>query len=118
MPVGHAGLLDVPVLHHAVFRYGCCRTIPAGHTIADYVRGVLLLLLVLWPGTPHYMSPEVITHRPYTFASDMWALGVVLYEMASRRPAYDARGLPQVGVGVLGGLHVPYVKLYLALTGS
>lgn len=49
------------------------------------------------PGTPHYMSPEVITHRPYTFASDMWALGVVLYEMAARKPAFDARGLPQVG---------------------
>jgi NIMA (never in mitosis gene a)-related kinase len=42
------------------------------------------------------MSPEVITHRPYTFASDMWALGAVLYEMAARRPAFDARGLPQV----------------------
>lgn len=49
-------------------------------------------------GTPHYMSPEVITRRPYTFASDMWALGAVLYEMAARRPAFDARGLPQVCV--------------------
>jgi NIMA (never in mitosis gene a)-related kinase len=49
-------------------------------------------------GTPHYMSPEALSHRPYTFASDMWALGVVLYEMAARRPAFDARGLPQVGL--------------------
>ncbi len=49
------------------------------------------------------MSPEVITHRPYTFASDMWALGCVLYEMVARRPAFDARGLPQVGVGYCVG---------------
>ncbi|WIA15886.1 hypothetical protein OEZ85_012635 [Tetradesmus obliquus] len=64
-------------------------------------------LAVTCLGTPHYMSPEVITHRPYTFASDMWALGAVLYEMAARRPAFDARGLPQLVVKILRNAYMP-----------
>lgn len=44
-------------------------------------------------GTPYYMrqedifelilSPEVCENKPYTFKSDVWALGCVLYEMCS-----------------------------------
>ena len=47
-------------------------------------------------GTPYYMSPEVMAGKPYTFASDVWSLGCVLYEMAARRIAFNAAGLPQV----------------------
>jgi serine/threonine protein kinase len=32
-------------------------------------------------GTPHYMSPEVLTGEPATNRSDVWALGVVLHEI-------------------------------------
>jgi serine/threonine protein kinase len=31
-------------------------------------------------GTQGYMAPEILGHRPYTAAVDMWALGVVLFE--------------------------------------
>ncbi|CAG9580720.1 putative protein kinase [Leishmania major strain Friedlin] len=34
-------------------------------------------------GTPLYMSPELIRTQEPTFASDMWALGCVVYEMAT-----------------------------------
>lgn len=43
-------------------------------------------------------SPEVIAARPYTYASDVWSLGCVLYEMAARRPAFESLGLPQLMV--------------------
>lgn len=52
-------------------------------------------------GTPYYMSPEVIAARPYTYASDIWSLGCVLYEMAARKTAFQALGLPQLMVGAV-----------------
>jgi len=34
-------------------------------------------------GTPYYLSPEIIRGDPYSFKSDVWALGVLLYEMCA-----------------------------------
>jgi serine/threonine protein kinase len=41
-------------------------------------------------GTPYYLSPEVCLNKPYTFKSDVWALGCVLYESATLRCAAAA----------------------------
>lgn len=41
-------------------------------------------------GTPYYMSPEVCESKPYSYASDVWSLGCVLYEMLALRHAFDA----------------------------
>jgi NIMA (never in mitosis gene a)-related kinase len=32
-------------------------------------------------GTPYYMSPERIIEMPYTYQSDVWSLGCILYEV-------------------------------------
>jgi len=34
-------------------------------------------------GTPYYLSPELIRNKDYSFGADIWALGVLLYEMAA-----------------------------------
>ncbi len=34
-------------------------------------------------GTPYYMSPEVCESKPYTYKSDVWSLGCVLYELCA-----------------------------------
>lgn len=41
-------------------------------------------------GTPHYMSPEQATGQPVTAASDLFALGSVLYFALSGRPPFRA----------------------------
>lgn len=32
-------------------------------------------------GTPLYMAPELIEHNSYSEKSDIWALGIVFYQM-------------------------------------
>lgn len=39
-------------------------------------------------GTPRYLSPERVTGEPSTTSSDIYALGVVLYEALTGRPAF------------------------------
>ena len=39
-------------------------------------------------GTPYYASPEVWRDEPYSFYSDMWSLGCVLYEMICLKPPF------------------------------
>ncbi|MFI5491543.1 serine/threonine-protein kinase [Actinoplanes sp. NPDC051859] len=41
-------------------------------------------------GTPHYMAPEAFHSSTTTPAADVYALGVLLYEMLSGRPPYDS----------------------------
>jgi serine/threonine protein kinase len=31
--------------------------------------------------TPAYMAPEMISEKPFTTKVDMWALGVILYQL-------------------------------------
>ena len=35
-------------------------------------------------GTPHYMSPEILNGRGYSFSCDYWSIGIVTYEIFYR----------------------------------
>ena len=30
-------------------------------------------------GTPHYMAPEILLGKGYTFTADWWSLGIIFY---------------------------------------
>ncbi len=43
--------------------------------------------------TPQYLAPERATGDPPTAASDLYALGIMLYQMVSGRPPFDATSI-------------------------
>jgi NIMA (never in mitosis gene a)-related kinase len=44
-------------------------------------------------GTPYYLSPEICEDKPYSFKSDVWAMGVVLYEILALRVPFEAKDM-------------------------
>ena len=41
-------------------------------------------------GSIYYMSPEILSGKPYDHKSDIWALGVVIYEIVTLTKPFDA----------------------------
>ena len=53
-------------------------------------------------GTPYYMAPELFQDGGvYSFASDFWSLGCVLYELATGKPPFSASGLKELIAEIL-----------------
>ena len=46
-------------------------------------------LITTFCGSPLYMAPEIITSHEYNSLSDIWSLGVVLYELLSKKHPYN-----------------------------
>eukprot|EP00931_Biecheleriopsis_adriatica_P066352 TRINITY_DN4072_c1_g2_i1.p1 TRINITY_DN4072_c1_g2~~TRINITY_DN4072_c1_g2_i1.p1 ORF type:complete len:470 (-),score=88.06 TRINITY_DN4072_c1_g2_i1:67-1476(-) len=40
-------------------------------------------------GTPYYLSPEVCQEKPYSWGSDIWAMGIILYELCALKLPFD-----------------------------
>ena len=52
-------------------------------------------------GTSYYLSPEIILNIPYSYESDIWSLGVLLYEMCALEVPFTASNLPVLSLKIL-----------------
>ncbi|OIP35200.1 MAG: hypothetical protein AUK47_16980 [Deltaproteobacteria bacterium CG2_30_63_29] len=75
-----------------ILDFGIAKTLENEDELADDVTGDVKEAL----GTPRYMAPEVLKHAaigPYT---DVYSAGIILTEMLTGKPAFDADTLMQI----------------------
>jgi NIMA (never in mitosis gene a)-related kinase len=63
-------------------------------------------------GTPYYSSPEVWGDTPYSFKSDLWSLGCMVYEMASQKVPFDADNPYQLMKKITEGVYDTLPKIF------
>ena len=60
-------------------------------------------VLTTQTGTPYYASPEVWRDEPYSYKSDLWSIGCVIYEMCELRPPFNGKDLDDLFENVCRG---------------
>lgn len=61
-------------------------------------------------GTPESMSPEVILGKEYGAKTDVWSLGVVLYEAAMLHRPFDGNTIRELLGAIVSGNYAPIVR--------
>lgn len=90
-----------------VLDFGLAKRISSGFTQATtWTYGSLEERSTI-SGTLQYMAPEVLRGDGADFRSDLWALGVVLYEAASGRPPFAGRTAFETSSSILSELPKP-----------
>lgn len=58
-------------------------------------------------GTPRYMAPELLLGKPPDVRTDIYSLGVLLYELLALRRPHDATSVPALVVQITEGKFTP-----------
>ena len=69
-------------------------------------------VLMTQTGTPYYASPEVWNDKPYSYKSDLWSIGCVIYELCALRPPFKGKDLDELYVNVCKGKVERIKKIY------
>lgn len=62
-------------------------------------------------GTPAYMSPEQVLCRPVDGRSDLFSLGIILYEMATGTRPFQGQGMNAIFTAITNDAPVPITAL-------
>jgi len=92
--------------HLRIGDFGLARVLPASSVIVE--KHIV--------GTPYYLSPEICNDGVYSAASDIWALGCVLFELVALAVPFEAANLPSLILKITRGpapsLPEPATRIY------
>lgn len=63
-------------------------------------------------GTPYYLSPEILKSMPYNAKTDIWSLGVMLYEMTALRLPFSHPDFAALGTQICQKKYHPLPENY------
>ena len=62
-------------------------------------------MLESYCGTPINMAPEVLEKRLYNFKADIWSLGVVIFELLTNEPPFNATSKKELKLHIKSGIY-------------
>jgi formylglycine-generating enzyme required for sulfatase activity/tRNA A-37 threonylcarbamoyl transferase component Bud32 len=97
--------------HNVLIEAETGRTLVTDFGIARTAEGSSLTASGMMVGTPAYLSPEQVTGAPTDHRADIYALGVMSYEMLTGQPPFTGPTPTAVLMKRLSGTPTPIAKL-------
>ena len=69
-------------------------------------------LLRTQTGTPYYASPEVWRDKPYSYKSDLWSIGCIIYELCELKTPFTGNDIDELFINVCRGKLERINKIY------
>ena len=63
-------------------------------------------------GTPVYLSPQIYSGKKYDSKTDIWSLGVLIYELCTFNVPFTGMSIEQVQYKVNNGIYKPINSKY------
>ena len=63
-------------------------------------------------GTPLYLSPELVDNKPYNEKTDIWSLGVILYELCALTTPFKGYNVLSLAGAIRSGKYDPLPGVY------
>jgi serine/threonine protein kinase len=78
-----------------VLDFGIAKLLQSGNQVSELTTEAFM-------GTPYYMSPEQFQSDPLTPASDVYSLGIIIFEMLTGRRPFDGDSVFAIGLKHMG----------------
>ena len=65
-------------------------------------------------GTPYYLSPEIVQSKSYDSKTDIWSMGVMLYEFCALKPPFDGASIHMLSMKIVRGVYNPVPTVFSA----
>ena len=69
-------------------------------------------LLRTQTGTPYFASPEIWEDKPYSFKSDIWSIGCILYQMSALKMPFQGKNIKEVYYNLKNIIIPPLPEIY------